>query len=101
VRVLGPTGETELWIEVGQPSVKKLQLAPPKFEEGENLRLSGFENASGRAAGAFRFPREDGRGLRIGSRVLESLAETLESDNEWSVTHSGGSPGRGDEGTVV
>jgi uncharacterized protein YaeQ len=90
IRVMDPTGRIRLWVDVGTPAPKRLHKASKSSDEvrcyffkDPRVYLSEFSKEGvHRSAeiGFFAFEPE----------MLQSLASTLERDNDWQVTVSGG-----------
>jgi len=76
--------------KVGQPSVKKLQLALRNSKKVKNLRLSGSKTLLDELRG-FPLPaRGRSRSSELDPGSSRAWRKRSESDNEWSVTHSEG-----------
>ncbi len=91
LEIPGQHGGYKLWIEIGNPSTRKLHKASKAAQtvkvytyKDPNLLLREMKAAEVHKAEAIEV-------FALGSNLLDALAETLERDNDWHLTHSEGS----------
>jgi len=87
----GQHGGLQLWIEVGNPSPKKLHKAS---KASDVVKVYTYKNAHLILAEMAQTPVYRASAIEIFSIptvFLESLAESLQRDNEWSLIHHDGS----------
>ena len=91
LQIKGVHGGTQLWIEIGNPSSRKLHKAS---KAADIVRVYNYKDANAlirEMAGAGVHKAEKIEIYSLSPKFLELAAETLERDNEWNLTHSDGS----------
>ena len=102
---ISANGAVELWIEIGNPSAKKLHRAS-KAAKAVKVYTYKDPNALLREVeGKGVHKAEDIEVYALSSSLLSRLEEMVERDNKWSVIHNDGvitvsSPSRTEEGEI-
>lgn len=91
LRALEPHGATRLWIEIGNPSARKLHKASKAAREVKvytykDPELLLKEIASEKVHQASRIEIRS-----LPQSLLNELAQTLQRDNQWTLVHTDGS----------
>ena len=91
LQIKGVHGGAKLWIEIGNPSSRKLHKAS---KAADAVRVYTYKDANvliREMAGAGVHKAESIEIYSLSSKFLDAAAETLQRDNEWNLTHSDGS----------
>lgn len=91
IRITDPRGGLLLWIEIGNPSAKKLHKAA---KIAKTVRVYTYKNPQNllKEIQAEKVHRaEEIEVFSLDPKFLEQLASHLERDNEWTVIHTEGS----------
>ncbi len=95
----GPNGRALTWIEIGNPSAKRLHKASKAAERVRVYTYKDVDNLKAEAAGEKIYQPERIEIFAFEPRFLESLIARIRRDNSWSVMHHDGelTVGIGDE----
>lgn len=90
IRVMGLTGGLDLWIDIGNPTVKRIHKASKAAKE---VKIYTHKDAQmlARELQEEKVHRLSEIGLfSLDQRFLNTLGETLDRDNHWELTHTEG-----------
>ena len=90
IRVTDLTGITRLWIDVGNPSAKRLHKAA---KVSKNVRIYTYRDPQilkGELQGQEVYRKESIELFAVAPHFLQELATTLERDNHWQLLHTEG-----------
>jgi len=90
MRVMGLTGNLELWIDIGNPTAKRIHKASKSVKE---VRIYTHKDARmlARELTEEKVHRLEEIGLfSLDQRFLNALGATLDRDNKWAMTHQEG-----------
>jgi uncharacterized protein YaeQ len=90
IRAFGPTGGLDLWIDIGNPTAKRIHKASKTAKE---VRIYTHKDPRllAREYRAEKVHKLGGIGLfSLDQRFLKSLGKTLGRDNHWELTHNEG-----------
>jgi uncharacterized protein YaeQ len=90
IRVFGPTGGLDLWIDIGNPTAKRIHKAS---KTAKQVRIYTHKDPQllAREYQAEKVHKLGEIGLfSLDSRFLKALGATLERDNHWELTHNEG-----------
>ncbi len=91
ISIADPRGGTLLWIEIGQPSAKRVHIAS---KASHQLKIYTYKDLKSlieemKKADIFQFEKVEFFGFK--SDFLNALAATLERNNEWTIIFQDGS----------
>ncbi len=90
VRVIAPDGSLLLWIDIGNPSARRLHKAAKAARAVRVYTYKDPENLKREAAGEDVHRAAEIEIFALDPRFLRELAGALARDNSWSVIHDGG-----------
>jgi uncharacterized protein YaeQ len=90
LKLLGQNGNIALWIDIGNPSARRLHKAAKASERVRIYTYKDPENLKREVSGESIHQAEDIEVFALDSKFIESLAKLLKRDNSWAILYNEG-----------